>query len=194
MPEAILGARDESDAGRSPDVRVLGQCGLPGRSSRRRRMTLKARPPHGDGPSSLRAIAKQSSPDAPNWIASSLLLLAMTMFVDRHPEVRAKRASKDAAREPGAVALRGPLRDQLRMTELRHRERSEAGRGTVCIPRGGKSHRADNRLRQRSPHRRKTRGASDKCRPSQSLAKRMGSPAFRKSCFGDCRRRAPLRG
>ena len=33
---------------------------------------------------------------------------------NRHPEVRAKRASKDAAR---AVALRGPLRGHLRVTE-----------------------------------------------------------------------------
>src|SRR5271156_4941422 len=54
-------------------------------------------------------------------------------------------------------------------------------RATPCILPAGNSRKADNRLPQRSPRRRKTRGASGKCRPSRSLAERMGSPAFRKS-------------
>ncbi len=40
-----------------------------------------------------------------------------TFGLSRHPEVRAKRASKDVGRGAWAVALRGPLRGHLRVTE-----------------------------------------------------------------------------
>jgi len=40
-----------------------------------------------------------------------------TATLIRHPEVRAKRASKDAGPSAEAVALRGPLRGHLRVTE-----------------------------------------------------------------------------
>src|SRR6266702_3059464 len=43
-------------------------------------------------------------------------------FVDRHPEVAAKRPSKDAGLVSSAVTLRGSLRSRLRVTELRMTE------------------------------------------------------------------------
>src|SRR4029077_16404698 len=47
---------------------------------------------------------------------------------NRHPEVAAKRPSKDAGRGAGAVALRGSLRSHLRVTE---QLRMNTGRGIV---------------------------------------------------------------
>jgi hypothetical protein len=42
--------------------------------------------------------------------------------VIRHPEVAAKRPSKDAAEDSRAVALRGSLRSHLRVTEMNREE------------------------------------------------------------------------
>jgi hypothetical protein len=52
----------------------------------------------------------------------------------RHPEVRAERASKDAAEAPRGVALRGPLRGHLRMTGMARRHLDNS-RCRAFIPR-----------------------------------------------------------